>query len=177
MSPALSMNSSGDRTKGGVRILVLSDTHIPKAAQDLPEEIYAQVPSCDMIFHAGDLAERALLEKLKNLKETKAVYGNMDPKDLRDILNPKEVIEIGKFKIGLIHGYGAPGLLVETVRGEFKNVDAIVFGHSHAATNMVKNGTLFFNPGSPTDKVFAAENTYGILEITDKGIEGKIIKI
>lgn len=160
-----------------MRILVLSDTHIPKAAQDLPDEIYAEAAKYDMILHAGDFVERAFYEKLKRVKETKAVYGNMDPRELRDILNPKEVIEVEKVKIGLIHGYGAPGLLIETVRSEFKNVDAIVFGHSHAATNMVKNGILFFNPGSPTDKVFAAENTYGILEITDKAIEGRIVTL
>ena len=43
--------------------------------------------------------------------------------------------------------------------------------------NMVKDGILFFNPGSPTDKIFAAKQYYGILEVTDKKIEGKIIKI
>ena len=42
---------------------------------------------------------------------------------------------------------------------------------------VVKDGVLFFNPGSPTDKVFAAYNSYGILEINDKKVEGKIVKI
>lgn len=157
--------------------MVLSDTHIPKAAHDLPEKVYNEIANCDMIFHAGDFTEREFLEKLKTLKETQAVYGNMDSRDLRDILNPREVIEIDRFKIGLIHGYGAPGLLIETVKNEFKNVDCIIFGHSHLATKMVKNGVLFFNPGSPTDKVYAAQNTYGILEVTGKGIKGEIIKI
>lgn len=160
-----------------MKILVLSDTHIPKAALELPDEIYNEIAHVDMIFHAGDFVEKYLLARLRDLKETKAVYGNMDSRDLRDILNPKETIEIGHFKIGLIHGYGAPGLLKGTVRSEFKKVDAIVFGHSHNAANFVEDGVLFFNPGSPTDKVFASYNSYGILEVTDKHIEGRIIKI
>lgn len=160
-----------------VKILVLSDTHIPRVAQDLPKGLYDEIKNVDMIFHAGDFVEKDLLERLKDLKETRAVYGNMDSKALRDVLTPKEMIRIGNFKIGLIHGYGAPGELIETVRSEFGNVDAIVFGHSHSATNLVKDGVLFFNPGSPTDNVFASYNSYGILEATDKKLEGKIVRL
>lgn len=160
-----------------MRILVLSDTHIPRAAHDMPQEIYDEINNVDMILHAGDFVEKELLNKLKALRETRAVYGNMDAADLRHILNEKEVVEAGKIRIGLIHGYGAPKDLKDNVRREFTNVDAIVFGHSHHAVNMVQDGVLLFNPGSPTDKIFAAENSYGILEITDKKIEGKIINV
>ena len=162
---------------GGVKILVLSDTHIPIAAQDLPEEIYRAIEGVDMIFHAGDLMDVGVLEKLKSLKETRAVCGNMDSKELCMTLNTKEVINIGKFKIGLIHGYGAPSEIMPTVRREFDKVDVLVFGHSHAAMNVTKDGVLYFNPGSPTDKIFASKNSYGILEVTNKNIEGIIVEI
>lgn len=160
-----------------MRILVLSDTHIPRVAHDLPKEIYDEIPKVDMIIHAGDFVEKELLDKLKTLKETRAVYGNMDSSNMHNGLNQKEVIQVGKFKIGVTHGHGAPRDIIETVKGEFDGVDAIVFGHTHSPINVVKDGILFFNPGSPTDKIFAAYNSYGILEIDDKKIEGKIIKI
>jgi putative phosphoesterase len=160
-----------------VRILVLSDTHIPRAAADMPKRVYDEIETCDMIFHAGDFVEKSLLDKLSALRETKAVYGNMDSGKLKEMLNPKEVIDVGRFSIGLIHGYGAPGELIETVASEFSSVNAIVFGHSHAATSIVKNGVLFFNPGSPTDRIFAAYNSYGILEVSEKKVEGKIIRL
>ena len=161
----------------GVKILVLSDTHIPIAAQDLPEEIYKAIEDVDMIFHAGDLIDAGVLEKLKSLKETRAVCGNMDSKELCMALNTKEVINIGRFKIGLIHGYGAPSEIMPTVRREFDKIDVLVFGHSHAAMNVKKDGVLYFNPGSPTDKIFASKNSYGILEVTDKKAEGTIVEI
>jgi putative phosphoesterase len=160
-----------------LKILVLSDTHIPIAAQDLPEEIYKAIEGVDMIFHAGDLIDEGVLEKLRSLKETRAVRGNMDSKELSMVLNAKEVINIGKFKIGLIHGYGAPSEIMPTVRREFDKIDVLVFGHSHAAMNVKKDGVLYFNPGSPTDKIFASKNSYGILEVTDKNIEGTIIEL
>lgn len=160
-----------------MRILVISDTHIPRSAHDLPEAIYKEIENVDMIVHAGDFVEKEVYDKLKSLRDLKAVCGNMDSGDLRRILKDKEVFEVEGFKIGLIHGYGAPANLLDTVKGEFKNVDVIIFGHSHAALNMEKDGILFFNPGSPTDKIFAQSNTYGILETTPKKIEGKIVKI
>jgi len=161
-----------------MRILVLSDTHIPRVAHDLPAEIYEEIANVDMIIHAGDFVEKEILEKLKTLKETKAVYGNMDCAALHHVLNAKEVLDLGKCKIGLIHGYGAPADILDTVKGEFgSSVDAIIFGHTHSAFNAVKDGILFFNPGSPTDTIFATSNSYGILEVTDKTIEGKIIKL
>ena len=160
-----------------MRILVISDTHIPVAAQDLPQAVYDAVNGVDMILHAGDLIDVKFLDKLRSLKEVKAVRGNMDSQAVQMQLNPKEIITIGKFRIGLIHGYGAPSEIINTVRREFDKIDCLVFGHSHAAINMKKDGVLYFNPGSPTDRIFASKNSYGILEITDKKIEGEIIEL
>ncbi|MDD5428798.1 MAG: metallophosphoesterase family protein [Candidatus Omnitrophica bacterium] len=160
-----------------MKILVISDTHIPRSAHDLPDAIYKEIENVDMIVHAGDFVEKEVYDKLKSLRELKAVCGNMDSGELGRILKNKEVFEVEKFKIGLIHGYGAPANLVETVKSEFKDADVIIFGHSHSPMNEERGGILFFNPGSPTDKIFARNNTYGILEITPKKIEGKIVKI
>lgn len=160
-----------------MRILVLSDTHIPRVAHDLPQAIYKEIENVDMIMHAGDFVDRDLFDKLKTLRKTYAVYGNMDSQEIRRVLKEKEIVQAGACKIGLIHGYGAPRELLTTVASEFTGVDAIVFGHSHTAVNTVKDGVLLFNPGSPTDTIFATVNSYGILEVNDKKIEGSIIKL
>lgn len=157
--------------------MVLSDTHIPRIASDLPDRIYEDIAGVDMILHAGDFVEKELFDKLSALKPIKAVYGNMDPQNLRNRLSAKEVIEVGGMKIGLIHGYGAPRELAEMVRKEFTGVDAIIFGHSHSAMNEMRGGVLLFNPGSPTDKIFASSNSYGLLEINNGRIKGQIIKL
>jgi putative phosphoesterase len=160
-----------------MRILVISDTHIPRTTHDLPKEVYDEIGNVDKILHAGDFVEKELLLKLRELKDTRAVYGNMDSLKVRDLLKPKEVVEVEKCRIGLIHGHGAPSELIATVRKEFGRVDAIVFGHSHNPTVVVKDGVLFMNPGSPTDQVFAPYNSYGILEVENGKVKGKIVKI
>ena len=160
-----------------MRIGVISDTHIPKAALDLPEAIYNDFVNVDLILHAGDLVEMNVLRKLQKLAPVKAVYGNMDLEEVRNALPEKEIIKIGKFKIGLVHGSGSPKGLIKAVKSEFANgIDVIVYGHSHSPFNEKIGKTLFFNPGSPTDTVFAPYNSYGILEVNDE-IQARIIRI
>jgi putative phosphoesterase len=102
----------------------------------------------------------------------------MDPEAIKNILPEKEIFNIGKFKFGLAHGIGAPANLIDLLSETFKDdkVDVVIFGHSHSPCNENKNGILFFNPGSPTDKVFAPYNSVGIIEINDK-IEARIVKL
>ena len=162
-----------------MKILVLSDTHIPQAAEELPSKIYDEVKSADLLLHAGDITSLIFLKNLQKLaKDVKAVYGNMDCPSLREILPKKEVIKVNGFSIGLIHGWGAPSGLIDLAEKEFqdKRPDIIIFGHSHQPLCLNKNGILFFNPGSPTDKVFSESNSYGIITINDS-IDAKIIRL
>jgi putative phosphoesterase len=102
----------------------------------------------------------------------------MDSDDVRKKLPQKQLIKVGNYNIGVMHGYGNPNKLMDFMAEQFKNdnVDLIIFGHSHYALNEKKGNILYFNPGSPTDKIFAPYNSYGLIEINDK-IEAKIIKI
>ncbi|MFH1457723.1 MAG: metallophosphoesterase [Candidatus Omnitrophota bacterium] len=162
-----------------MKIGVISDTHIPDRAEDIPKKILEDFAGVDMIIHVGDLVNLNVLKKLKSIcANTKAVWGNMDPDEVRSQLPEKEVIKIGKYRIGIMHGHGAPANLIELLSSVFKhdNVDVIMFGHSHNSVNKKVGDILFFNPGSATDKVFAECNSYGIIEINDK-IEARIIKI
>ncbi len=162
-----------------MRIGVLSDTHIPDRAPAIPAKVLEDFKHVDMIIHAGDLVDLGVLEQLKSIcADTRAVWGNMDPYEVRKQLPEKEVITVGNHKIGLIHGYGASAKLMELAAGIFKNdrVDIIVFGHAHCPVNEKKEGILYFNPGSPTDKIYCPYTSYGIIEINDK-VEAKIIKI
>lgn len=160
-----------------MRIGVISDTHIPRACPSLPAQVIKAFDGVDLILHAGDLVEAKVLRDLEKIAKTIAVYGNMDDPDVLNLLREKEIIKVDGFSIGLIHGHGSAANIANYVRNQFSDkVDTIVFGHSHVPMNEVKNGILFFNPGSPTDKLFAAYNSCGILTVTDK-IKGELIKI
>ena len=162
-----------------MKIVVISDTHICGGDAKFPDKLLEDIKSSDMIIHTGDFVDIECLEGLKGFsKEVKAVYGNMDSQELKDKLPEKEVFKAGRFKIGIMHGRGAPANLIDVLNEAFKKErpDLIVFGHSHAAFNEKIGDTIFFNPGSPFDKFFCQFNSYGVIEINEK-IETRIVKI
>ena len=153
---------------------VISDTHGYSIEKAL--EHFKKIKP-NMIMHAGDIGNIETVKELERIAPVIAVHGNMDKSPVREQFQPKEVIQLNNFKIGITHGYGAQLGLEERVRLKFdEKVDCIIFGHSHKPFNDVINGILLFNPGSATDTVFAQFNSIGILTVNNK-IEGKIIKI
>ncbi len=158
-----------------VKIGVLSDTHLREPHSEFKKWIESHFKDVEKIFHTGDFVDLSVAEYLSSQKELIAVFGNMDPPEIRKAFPRKRVIEIGTFKIGLVHGGGPPFGMESRVRDEFDDVDAIVYGHTHTpAHHQVKN-IYFFNPGAPT-RSFIHGPTLGILHIGEK-IEGEIIQI
>lgn len=161
------------------RILVLSDTHIPERADDLPKKVYEDLVSCDLLIHAGDITSIDFFMKLKKkFPGFKAVQGNMDEPRLKNLLPARELITIDNVTIGLMHGWGSHQEVFSLAEKEFtkEKPQVVVFGHSHQALNITKNGTVYLNPGSPTDKVFSLVNSYGVITINDR-IHAQIIKV
>ena len=158
-----------------MKIGVLSDTHLREPHPELKKWIETHFKDVEKIIHTGDFVDLSVAEYLSSEKELIAVFGNMDPPEIRKAFPRKRVIEIGKFKIGLIHGGGPPFGMESRVKDEFDEVDAIVYGHTHTpAHHQVKN-IYFFNPGSPT-RSFINRPTLGILHVGET-IEGEIIQI
>ena len=158
-----------------MKIGVLSDTHLKEPHSEFKKAIEFHFRDVEKILHAGDFVDRSVAEYLSRLKEFIAVCGNMDPPDIRKAFPQKRIIELGKFKIGLIHGGGSPFGIESRVRDEFDEVDAIIYGHTHTPANHQVKNIFLFNPGSPT-RSFWHGATLGILHVAEK-IEGQIIKI
>lgn len=146
-----------------MRIGVLADTHIFN--RPLPDEVIDLMQGVDKILHAGDILDMGVLRQLEGVAETVAVKGNMDFGVIARQLPTKRVLEIEGHRIGLIHGWGPPSGITRKIEREFDDVDCIVFGHTHQGLIKWRGGILFFNPGSPTDRMFATTNTVGFLDV------------
>ncbi len=162
-----------------MKIGVTSDTHIPINYSTLPRQLLDRFKDCDLIIHAGDVVERQVLDELGKIAEVKAVHGNMDSHDLKSSNPSTMIIDICGKKIGVTHGYGSAAFVNQAVRETFRGqkLDVIIYGHSHETFNKKIDGTLYFNPGSPTDIMFTEDRTFGILEIDNDRISAEIIKI
>ena len=157
---------------------VLADTHMPARARDLPPPVAAAMRHVDLILHAGDLTTVDALERIRRLgPPVLAVRGNMDVPDVRMALPVQRIIEVGPWRIGMVHGDGGAGQSTpERARRSFTDVACVIFGHSHQPMNERVDGVLLFNPGSPTDRRTAPTLSYGLLRVTEEGIEGEIIR-
>jgi len=159
-----------------LKIGVISDTHLRGPDERLLAIIRKHFNDAELILHAGDLVDLKVLDAFGD-KDVIAVCGNMDTIRAEDEIPPKRVLQIGRFRIGLIHGWGSPLDLEDRIRREFENVDCIVYGHSHCPANHIRDGILFFNPGTPFDRRYGDSRTVGILEVGEDAITGRIIAI
>jgi len=160
-----------------MKIGVISDTHIPVSAPKIPEKVCECFKGCDLIIHAGDAIEISAIHQLEDICEVKGVYGNMDSKEVKARFSNKIVIEAAGKRIGIVHGSGPAGHIMDRVKKAFtEKLDIIIFGHSHVPCNEVQDGTLYFNPGSATDRISTKYCSFGIIEITDGNIRSEIIK-
>ena len=169
-----------------MKIGVISDTHIagsglhPKKlasrlinqvsadAEGLVSLVRPHFAGVDLIIHAGDFVCREVIAALEQLAPVEGVAGNMDPPEIAARFPARHTVQAAGFNIGIVHGYGPPNGLEQKLRREFNGLDCIVFGHTHIPFVGQVDGVLMFNPGSPTDKRFAANHSIGILHLEDK---------
>jgi uncharacterized protein len=153
-----------------MKIVVLSDTHMPKKALNLPDMLIRDLKNAEYIIHAGDWQTVELYDELKRYAEVIGVTGNVDSPELHRFLNCKEVFNTGDFKIGIVHGHGKGKTTEKRAVNAFltEKVDCIIFGHSHIPVVKEDRGMILFNPGSPTDKRRQRDFSYGILTVGEK---------
>ncbi len=150
-----------------MKIGVLSDTHLTSVTEDFKKMLKGQFSDVDVMIHGGDMTSIAVYDYLSNW-DLRAVRGNMDDYDLGALLPVKRIETIMGKRIGIIHGRGSPHTIEDAVFGEFRDVDIIVFGHSHVPANIKRGGMAMFNPGSCRGS-YSHKGTVGMIEIDKSG--------
>ena len=161
--------------KHTVKIGVLSDTHLHEVTKEFVQIYDQYLSAMDLILHAGDVVSPDVIDFL-NVKDFHGVCGNMDPADVKQLLPEKKVLDLAGYRIGLIHGWGQADGLEERIGHLFHHVDIIVYGHSHIASNHMRDGILFFNPGTATGYSSSGKHSIGILELGESP-RGEIIPL
>jgi putative phosphoesterase len=137
-----------------MRLLLISDTHLPGRARVLPEQVWDEVAAADVVVHAGDWVEASLLDKLETRsKRLIGVYGNNDGPDLRARLPEIARADLDGVRLAVIHETGAKQGRELRCDAQFPDTDVLVFGHSHIPWDTTTPaGLRLLNPGSPTDR-------------------------
>jgi len=136
------------------RLLLLADTHLPKRARALSPDVWAAVESADLVVHAGDWVDIALLDELQaRSARLLAVWGNNDGDRLRARLPEVARETVDGIRIAVVHETGPATGREARCEAAYPDTDLLVFGHSHIPWDSVTpNGLRLLNPGSPTDR-------------------------
>jgi putative phosphoesterase len=151
-----------------VRLLLTTDTHLPKRAKALPERLLAEIAEADVVVHAGDWVDEDTLDLLlARSRRLIAVYGNNDGPALRARLPEVARADVAGVRLAVVHETGPAQGREARCAARFPDTDVLVFGHSHIPWDTTTlTGLRLLNPGSPTDRRRQPYCTYMTATVT-----------
>ena len=149
------------------KILLISDTH-----GYLDENIIKYARTVDEIWHAGDIGNIKIADKLKKIKTLKGVYGNIDSHEIRKEYPLNCVFNCENVKVWITHIGGYPNRYGKRIKEglKFYKPDLFICGHSHILKIIYdnKNNLLHMNPGAIGKHGFHKKRTMIRFEINKK---------
>ena len=137
-----------------MRLVLISDTHIPARARDLPARLWADVEAADAVVHAGDWVHVDLVDELEaRSNRLIGCWGNNDGPVLRSRLPERADVTLDGVRLTVVHETGAAAGREARMASRYPDTDVLVFGHSHIPwDSTAASGLRLLNPGSPTDR-------------------------
>ncbi|HBX63035.1 MULTISPECIES: metallophosphoesterase family protein [Empedobacter] len=152
------------------KILLLSDTH-----SYIDDRILEYAQQADEIWHAGDIGDISVTDKLAEIKPLRAVYGNIDDNKARAEFPLNNRFTLEGVDIWITHIGGYPGKYNPTIRKEITENPPKLFicGHSHILKVMPDKqlGLIHMNPGAVGKHGFQKVRTMLRFELNKGKIE------
>jgi putative phosphoesterase len=130
----------------------------------------------EAILHAGDIGAMDVIRELEAIAPVYAVEGNND--------------SFGRFPVERVECFAGRRVLVRHIFGELHQLraaqralleataaDVVVFGHSHRPYRARVGATLLFNPGSAGPRRFSLPRTVGLLRLSPRCIDARIVNL
>jgi putative phosphoesterase len=146
---------------------VISDTH-----GLLRPEAVEMLRGSEHIIHAGDIGAPEIIPELRKIAPVTAIRGNVDHQDWCRIFPETEVVELAGVHIYILHDVNAIDLNPKAA-----GFAAVISGHSHKPHQAMKDGVLYFNPGSAGPRRFKLPITVGRLEIDGGTLTASVLPL
>lgn len=150
-----------------MRVGLLSDTH-----GLLRPEALEFLRGSDLIVHAGDIGDPAVLDTLQTLAPVTAVRGNNDHDVWARAIAETEVLHAGEVRVFVLHDLAE--LDLDPAAAGFR---VVVSGHSHQPRIEERSGVLFVNPGSCGPRRFKLPIAAGELQISGASVSARLLEL
>ncbi len=144
---------------------LISDTH-----GLLRPEVQRALVGSDLILHAGDIGDPAILSSLALIAPVVAVRGNNDRNAWADGIPYRLTMQIRTLRVHMLHDLKE----LEPAQGAF---DVVICGHSHRPSVHEREGVLYINPGSAGPRRFKLPVSIGYLELLPTGPAARIVEL
>lgn len=161
-----------------MQVALVSDSHVPERADEIPDEVLNACEDADMTAHAGDFTSPEAYEKFDATGKLVAVHGNMD-----DVLELPRVdsFAAGGVEFAVVHGTGSPinyeERVTDAARKEVGDDAIAVSGHTHELTDETYDGIRLLNPGSCTGAMPADRATMMLVEAEGSEIDVEVVEV
>ncbi|HJX84134.1 MAG TPA: metallophosphoesterase family protein [Candidatus Angelobacter sp.] len=146
---------------------VISDTH-----GLLRPEALAALRGSEHILHAGDIGSPSIIPTLTEIAPVTAIRGNVDREPWTRHFPETQAVELAGVSLYIIHDGNAIDLNPQAA-----GFAAVISGHTHQPNQEMKNGVLYFNPGSAGPRRFKLPVSLGFLEIMDGKLRARIVEL
>ena len=150
-----------------MRVGIISDTH-----GLLRPEAVELLRGSEHIIHAGDIGSPEIVPALETIAPVTAIRGNVDRQPWARRFAETEVVELEGLHIYVVHDANALDLNPRAA-----GFAAVISGHSHQPKQEMRDGVLYFNPGSAGPRRFKLPISVGRLEITEGNLHAEIVPI
>ncbi|GIV66943.1 MAG: phosphodiesterase [Bellilinea sp.] len=179
-----------------INVGVIADTHVPDRIEGLHPDLADILRSerVDAIIHAGDISSPMVIRQLEKLAPVFAVRGNRDWA-FGKTLPWTRTLSMAGIRILLTHGQGGLGdylvdklwYLLDGYRAErylaliekrLVDEQVVIFGHTHRALVLERDGRLFLNPGSAAFGIGKdGQPSIGFLNIDNGKVSARIVTL
>lgn len=150
-----------------MRILIVSDTH--RKNENFLEAVRREKP-LDLIIHCGDVEGS---EYLVNEAGDCPAYIVMGNNDFFSSLPREVVCEIGNYRVWVTHGHNYyVSMGNETIKkvAKQREMDIVMYGHSHKPVVDESDGVIAVNPGSLSyPRQYDRRPSYILMELDREG--------
>ena len=154
-----------------MKIGLLSDTH-----GFLDPKIFDHFDLCDEVWHAGDIGDVTVANRLESFKPFRAVFGNIDDKSLQTRFPEDLFFTCEELNVWITHIGGFPPNYNPRVKKmlQTKLPQIFICGHSHVlriAKDANFKNLLYINPGAAGNQGFHRTKTMVRFEIMGREIK------